>query len=200
MRARSIVLPIAAIALLQVRARAENFVELAGGVMMPVEDDTWTNYVDAGPKLAARVGGIGESHLGGVLSVDWSPLNLNDQGFGNLADITGQRFRILASVMTLQKIGPKLYASLRIGGGIDITYTHVQTKLGPLSSDETDTDSGLAIEAAGGLWLRAGGIQLGGELALPLSFNSDGKGENIDLKDYTSFDIDILFGVRFFPK
>ncbi len=179
-------------------AVAENFVSAAGGVMLPVADEDWTDYVESGPKLGVRIGGSGTGDVGGMFSADWSPLTEDDQGFGNLAEVSSDRFRLLVHAYNDRRMGNKLRATIRAGAGIDITRVHISTNLGPLSSDTRDTDVGLAVEVGGGLWFEAGpSLQVGGELALPLSFHADDSDDDIDLNDYSSLDIDLLFGIRF---
>ena len=179
-------------------AAADSFIEVAGGAMLPIEDSQWTDYVDSGPKLAVRIGGAGSGNIGGLFSADWTPITEDEQGFGNF-DISSNRFRLLVNVFTEHKMGPKLTAQVRGGAGIDIAYVHVTGDLGPLGMiDNSDSDVGLALEVAGGLWFAAGeSVQIGGELALPFGFHGDRDENNITLNEYTSFDIDLLFGVRF---
>lgn len=201
MRATHVLFAITAVALPAARAHADNFVEVAGGIMIPVEDSDWTDYVESGPKVAARVGGVGDNHLGALLSVDWTPLNTDFTGFGPDDDVSAHRFRLQINVATEQKVGPKLFATFRVGGGVDITRLHIETNLGPFGSTTVDdTDSGLALEAAGGLWFKIGSLQVGGEVGLPLAFHADGDDDDFDGADYSSFDLDILFGVRFTSK
>lgn len=183
------------------RASAESFVELAGGIMMPVGDDDWTNYVEAGPKLALRVGGTGSEGRtsGALISADWTPIQVDDGAFA-FADVSADRFRILINAYADRSIGPKLTASIRVGAGIDITHVNARVNLGPFSGESSDTDPGLALEAGGGLWFDLGSVQVGGEIALPLGFHADGQDNDIDLADYMSYDIDLLFGVRFVSR
>jgi hypothetical protein len=180
-------------------AAADNFIEAVGGAMLPVEDSQWTDYVDSGPKLAVRIGGSGSGNIGGMFSADWTPITEDDQGFGNAFDISSNRFRLLVNVFMDRKMGPKLTAQIRGGAGIDIASVHVTGDLGPLGMfDNSDSDVGLALEVAGGLWFQAGeSVQLGGELALPLGFHGDRDENDITLEEYSSLDIDLLFGVRF---
>jgi hypothetical protein len=137
---------------------------------------------------------------GAMLSVDWTPINNNDAQFGNAVDISTHRFRVLLSAAAQQKIGPKLYASLRIGGGIDIAYVNVHTDILGFTSDNSDTDTGLAIEPAAGLWFHTGSMQIGGELALPLAWHDDRNDNNVQVNGYTSVDLDLMFGVRFLQQ
>jgi hypothetical protein len=187
----------AAVLVIPARASAESFVEVAGGIMMPVGDDDWSNYVEASPKLAARVGGSGSEagRTGALLSVDWTPIAPDDDGFAGF-DISADRFRILVQGFSHVTIGPKLTASIRVGAGIDISHVNLKTNIGPFAGESSDTDPGLALEAAAGLWFDVGSLQIGGEIALPLGFHADGSDNDVDVNDYMSYDIDLLFGVR----
>ncbi len=186
-----------AVLVVPARASAESFVEVAGGIMMPVGDDDWTNYVEAGPKLALRVGGTGSEGRtsGALISADWTPIQVDDDAFG-FADVSADRFRILVNLYADRTIGPKLTASIRVGAGIDLAHVNASVNVGPFAGESSDTDPGLAIEAGGGLWFDVGSVQIGGEIALPLGFHADGEDNDIDLADYMSYDIDLLFGVR----
>lgn len=177
-------------------ARAESFVEIAGGLMTPISDDQWKDYVEPGPKLGARVGSVGDK-VGGMLMLDWTPINADDAGFGDAVDISSHRIRVQVAATSHQKLGANATASFRIGAGIDIAYVSVETSIFGFMSESSDTDVGLALEPAAGLWFSVGSMQVGGELALPISFHDDGPDNDVDLEDYTSLDLDILFGVRF---
>jgi hypothetical protein len=179
------------------RASAGTFVEVGGGIMMPAGDDDWTNYVEAGPKLVARIGAIADNGSpGGMVSIDWTPIQPDDTGFGNAVEVSADRFRILVNAFIDKPLGPKLTATFRLGAGIDIAHVNVKTNLGPFSGETTDTDPGLAVEAAGGLWFDVGSVQVGAELGLPLGFHADGNDHDFDTNDYMSYDIDLLFAVR----
>lgn len=194
---RAIVVSLA-ILVVPARASAESFVELAGGLMMPVGDDDWTDYVEAGPKLGLRLGGTGSEGRtsGAMISADWTPIEADDDGvFGS--DISADRFRILVNAFAESTIGPKLTARIRVGAGVDIAHISVDV---PFLGESSDTDPGLAVEAGAGLWFNAGSVQIGGEIALPLGFHADGRDNDIDLADYMSYDIDLLFGVRFVSR
>src|SRR5688572_4911526 len=81
-------------------ASADNFVEVAGGIMIPAGDEQWTDYVESGPKLGVKVGGYGEQ-LGAILSADWTPVNTDDNSFqfgGFSVESAAHRFRLLASL------------------------------------------------------------------------------------------------------
>src|SRR5689334_14128099 len=115
-------LPLLVLLLLPAPAVADNFVEVAGGVMTPVGDSVWTDYVESGPKLGVKLGGYGET-LGAILSVDWTPVNTDNQGFqigGFSQDVSAHRFRLLASVGAKKHLAAKLTGTVRVGGGLDI--------------------------------------------------------------------------------
>jgi hypothetical protein len=173
-------------------AHADNIVELAGGFMTPVSDDQWS---ESGPKLAARAGTVGPK-VGALLSLDWSPLNTDDAGFGNSVDVSAHRFRIQVMAAAHHKAG-KVLASFRGGLGIDVARVSIDGNILGFQIDESDTDVGLALEVAGGIWFPVGSVEVGGELALPMSFHDDGPDNDIDLEEYTSVDFDLLVGVRF---
>jgi hypothetical protein len=177
-------------------ARADNIVELAGGFMTPISDDQWSDYSESGPKLAARAGVVGPK-VGGLLSLDWSPINTDETGFGNV-DVSAHRFRIQAMGVFHHNAG-KLIASFRGGLGIDIASVSVNGDFFGIQIDESDTDVGLALEVAGGIWFPVGSVEVGGELALPMSFHSERtqQEDGIAIAEYTSVDLDLLFAVRF---
>lgn len=202
MRLLSVTLPAAAVLLTGGAAYADSFLEVAGGLSIPVGDNTWTNTADTSPKLGARVGAVNDKGLGGMIQADWTPVNLNSSGgmFGNIAglDVAGHNFRFLADFTVHHPILPKLLLSARIGAGIDIAHASATVTILNSTASSSDTNIGFAFEVGGGLWYQLGDVELGGELALPISSHSK-NGNNTDGNytfNYTSYDIDLLFGVR----
>ena len=183
-------------------ARAGGFAEVGVGVMVPAADDDWTNYVDPAPKVFAR-GGFIKNAIGGMLSVDWTPINADRDAIpviGTL-DISSNRFRILGNIVVHAKIGAKLTASGRFGIGIDILQISATYRLGMFETTTDDSDSGLALEPGGGIWYQVGeSLHIGGELGLPMSFHSYDMSNDIQLNDFTSLDIDLLFNLRYIPR
>jgi len=60
-----------------------------------------------------------------------------------------------------------------------------------------DYDTGLAIEVGYGVWLAATHrVQVGAELALPISVQVRSADDREPKLDYTSLDVDVLVGVR----
>lgn len=181
-------------------AYADSFVGATGGVMIPLGDSNssktgWTDEVSSSPKIGVRVGSIGESNLGGMLTADWTPISANASN--QLVDISAQRFRILAHVVFEKRVAPMLTLAFRGGGGIDIAHASASSALG----DASDTDVGWAFELGGGVWWSIGEIDIGGEVALPFGGHSHKASKLTDVTiDYTSYDLDLLFGVRLRSK
>jgi hypothetical protein len=179
------------------RAHADSFAELGGGLVAPVSDQDWTNLVEPSVKLAARFGGGGPT-VEGMMSVDWTPLS------ADATVLTLNRFRILGHVQARNHLAKNLTLTGRLGAGVDILHESAEVTVPFVGTFKgSDTDVGIAFEAAGGVWFAVGATQLGVELALPISYHSNSGNPNNpndpnDAKfDWTSIDIDVLFGIRF---
>lgn len=184
-------------------AHADGFVDFVGGIAAPLDDSTWTNTVDTSPKLAVRAGSLGEQ-FGGMLSVDWTPENLDNSGggFGGV-DASAHRFRIMVQALAHQRVAPKVHIVERAGAGIDIARgAYSFTVLGN-TTDHSDINVGVGFEFGGGVWIDISDtMQLGAELAMPIGYHSHkSTGQNGDIAfDYTSYDLDLLFGVRLWQR
>jgi len=203
MRLLSVTLPAAAVLLTGGAAYADSFLEVAGGMSIPVGDDNWTNLADTSAKLGARFGAANEHGLGAMLQADWTPVNLNYTGGaipGASIDFAGHEFRFLADFTIHHPILPKLIFGGRAGVGLDIAHASTTIVIGTSTTSSSDTDLGLALEFGAGLWYPIGNVEIGGELALPIATHSKhGTVPQTDghyTFDYTSYDIDLLFGVR----
>ena len=190
-------LVLAAVLLAPAIARADQFVELGGGLALPLSDDEYTDYVDTSATLFARIGGGGA--IAGMFSVDFTPLAANS------ANLNFNRFRFQGHVVVRKQVAPKIELSGRFGAGLDLIHESFEiTFLGQRVSG-SDTDLGLALEVGGGIWFSVGsggGVQIGAEVCLPISYhNTEGNRANPQDPDnarfdYTSVDLDILGGVR----
>ena len=131
-----------------------------------------------------------------MFSVDWTPISYNYQS--QAIDVSAHRFRILAHVLFEKHVAPKLTFSARAGGGIDIAHASADATILGTTFHASDTDVGSAFELGGGVWFNARRrSQIGGEVALPFGGHSHKASNNNDITfDYTSYDIDLLFGVR----
>jgi hypothetical protein len=181
-------------------ARADSFVDFVGGLQAPLGDDNWTNDVDTSPKLAVRAGVL-NGQLGGMLAVDWTPENLHNGGSFFGASAAAHRFRIIAQAVLQQRVAPKVSVVGRAGAGLDIAHASYEFTLLGTTTSHSDTNLGVGFEFGAGVWLDiAQNMQLGGELAVPIGYHSH-KSTNGDIAfDYTSYDLDLLFGVRLWSR
>lgn len=178
-------------------ARAEPYVELGGGLVLPVSDNEWQDAIDPSIGFAARIGGGGD--IGGMFSFEWDPLS------SNINYVSFSRFRFLGHVVVHHRLSPKTELVGRFGAGIDLIHSSVDERIiGGIRITGSDSDVGLAFEAAGGAWFSvgSGSTQVGVEMALPIGYhnnngNPNNPGDPNDRRvDYTSVDIQILGGVR----
>ena len=177
-------------------AKADSFVDLKGGLTPPLGDDDWNDTVESSPKLAVAVGSVPNT-IGGMVSLDWTPYNTDAQADFPGADISAHRFRILANLAFMSPMKDnKLIVSGRLGVGADIQRAHAEGQVFGIRFETTDSDVGLGFEMGGGLWVKVGGIAVGGEIAIPISsHDQDNDNGEIDFV-YTTYDFDVLFGVR----
>jgi hypothetical protein len=192
---------ILALALLAVAtpASADSYVGLAGGLDLPLSDDQYTDAVDTSPTLGIRVGSA-PHNLGGYLSFDWMPANLKNDGGGGI-DITAHRFRLMVGPEMFHDVSNTLTVTGRAGIGLDIARSHAEGTFLGVTVDESETDTGLGFEFAGGVWAHLGGLYVGGEVALPVGIHSEDNNEagSYDY-DYTAVDLQLLFSVRFVSR
>ncbi len=90
-----------------------------------------------------------------------------------------------------------LVVTARAGIGLDIAHDSVSGTVLGATVEDSETDLGLGFEFAGGLWFGVGGIQIGGEVSLPVGIHDDDPDENDYNYDYTAVDLQLLAGVRF---
>ncbi|GEM_PF-2554026 len=189
MRLLDVTLPVA-VGLMSVMggaAHAETFGEVQAGIANPIGNSDWTNLVSTSFKLAGRLGFTVPQGIGAALQLDWTPININGNTLPGV-DVSAYRIRLLPNFVYHHPIAPKVDLSARVGIGIDYVHESVTA----LNTTSTTSDTAFAFELGGGLWYDVGSVELGGELALPISSHSDKNGAN-----YSSYDIDILVGVRF---
>jgi hypothetical protein len=187
-------------------SRADNVLELAGGLVIPAGNSDWTNLAEPSPELRVGAGAIGANGLGGMLRIDWTPVSLDNQGgslgaFGN-ADIAGHRFRALANILFVHRVAPKLLIGGRGGAGIDIAHASATVTVLGSTTSSADTDVGYAFELGAGVWYDLGSAQIGGEFALPIGHH-DKHGNATDGNytfAYTSYDLDFLLSVRLLSR
>lgn len=183
-------------------AAADSFFEIAGGLSDPVGDDDWNDAAEPSPKLALRGGGYGtggKNRVGAVLSADWTPQQTDAADFfGNNVDISAHRFRLLIGPGFEAHVAPALHFSARLGIGADIAHVSAESTVFGATFESSDTDVGFAFEVGAGFWVDIGSLQVGGEVALPIGHHDHAMDDNNDIQmEWTSYDFDILGGVRF---
>ena len=187
-----------ALLLIPAAAKAEGYMEVGGGLDIPVSDDEYTQYVDPSANLFIRFG-RGGPPVGGMFSADWTPLAADSGSF-----LDFNRFRFMGHVVVRKQAGPTVEIAGRFGAGLDIIHESFDLTFLGTRYEGSDTDLGLALEAAGGAWFSVGGggTQVGVELVLPISFHSsDGNPNNPNDPnnpqfEFTSIDLQVLGGVR----
>lgn len=187
------------------RADVGGFAEVLGGISIPLGDDNWTKIADTSPNLSLRIGGETRERdryggLGLMLQGDWTPVNLNNSevGTGGLnASAAGERGRILANLVFHHRVAPRLIASGRFGIGVDIAHYSYTVTAGDSTTTTARTDGGLALEFGAGIWYSLGGLQIGGELAVPIANHSTAADSSGIGFQYASYDFDVQIGVRF---
>ncbi len=184
---------IAIVGLLAGSAHASPYVELAGGLVAPLGDSQYTDGADPSLGLAARIGG--GAPVGGMFSVEWAPLT------SDVDHVSLNRFRFMGHVVIHHAVTPKIELTGRFGAGIDLLHESYDQSIGGLHFQGSDSDLGLALEFGGGAWFGVGGgsTQIGVELAIPIGYHSDDNtpttADNVNW-DFTSFDLEVLGGVR----
>jgi hypothetical protein len=173
------------------------FVELNLGVSIPEADEDWADAVNTSPKLGARFGvPVGRDRdVAFEVTLDLSPLDLEvDSVPGVDVDLT--RFRVLAGARWQRATSRDTQWFFRAAAGLDVLRVHISGDVGPISFDDSDTDTGLVIEPGIGIVHDLGSVALGGQLALPFAFHDDDDdGTDFDT-DFTSVDIELLFTVQ----
>jgi hypothetical protein len=189
------IIALAVLCVVPASARADSYVGLVGGLAIPVSDDQYTDTVDTSPVLGARVGAY-PHELGGFFSFEWMIADVKNDGALGL-DFDAHRFRLIVGPELHHAVSNTLAVTARGGLGLDIARATASGNIGPIAVDESETDLGLGFEFAGGLWAHLGGLEVGGEVSLPISMHDDDANENDYDFDYTSVDLQLLFGVRF---
>lgn len=176
-------------------AEGDRFAEFVGGVMMPLGESDYEDFIDPSLKLGVRLSFFGDAvspdkmGLGVELGLDWTPAS-NDLDDSPTIDASFNRLRGIVALRARKRIGKKTIVFMRAGGGIDYVIGSIEgTVIFPVNVD--DNDLGLAFEVGGGVVTRVGGGFVGVQAALPIAIHF-GDEEELDY-DYTGYDLDILF-------
>jgi hypothetical protein len=174
-------------------------VRVAVGAAVPTGDSAYKQHVDTSPLADASVA-YNWSGFVGMVSAGVTDLQLapNPTFATSQHDPSAMRLRFLAHAGFEHKLTPKLTANIRVGAGVDLTYTSYDFPTGGGVEHRTENESGLAFEAGLGAWFDVGfSVQVGGELAIPMAFH----GTYVDAFSpldftYTSIEGQLLIGVR----
>ncbi len=177
------------------RAHADSYLTLNGGALMPVGDSDWEDVIDPSANFAVRAGGSTRTGRGARVGVEFglelAPL-ATDFG-GGLIDVEMSRYRFLVSARYEALLSRGLLLSLRGGLGV----SHVRITVSALGASESDSDNGLALDFAAGLWVPTSRrVLLGLELGVPFGFHSDNDNGDGSSLDYRMTEIAVSAGVR----
>jgi len=184
-------------------ARADGFVDVAGGVAIPVEN-YWWRLNNPSPKLGVRLGATMHANpvwsIGILASGDWTYVRSFPGEFGfDFAADRFDRFRVLSSLIVLHPVAAKVAVGIRIGAGADVAHASHAFRFGGTTQSRSDTDAGFAFEAAAGAWYDIGArAHVGGELGAPIGHHAEQPppSSKVAWFDYTSVDIDLLIALR----
>ena len=140
--------------------------------------------------------------LGGCLlgGVD-RRLNTDNGGWsvgGSAADISAHRFRLIVGPMYRSRGEQRARRRSAAPASASTSRTRASRATSvPLTSTARDTDVGLALEFGGGVWF-TGSVpsRLAARSRCRSAFHNDTNQDNEHHFEYTSYDIDLLFGVR----
>jgi hypothetical protein len=167
------------------RASAEPFIDLGAGLVVPLAEEDWTDFVDASAILSVRGGAITSPSLGFMASLDYSPFS------EDVRNVDVSRVRLMGHVMFVSQRSSKMMMTGRIGAGIDNVKLKVEI-FGNVAAEDSDT--GFALEGAIGGWFAVSpSVFLGIEGAVPIAYHSDDDNPDVDL---TTIDLIALFGAR----
>ena len=190
---------LAALAVAPSHVQADTFLDLEGGLTIPVGDGNWTDNADSSPKLGLRIGAF-PHEIGAFIAADWTPINTDAQGWSgplSSGDISAHRFRTMGGVMFHHNVSNTIAVTGHGMVGADIAHASITISGIAGSTTQSDTNVGLGLAFGGGVWFRAGSLEVGGEVQVPVAFHSDDNKNDLIPYDYTSVDLELLGGVRF---
>lgn len=176
-------------------ARADSFVAVGGGIMFPLGDEDWNDFVESSPTLYVRGGGGANIRPGARVLVEGSfELTFLSTELDSNAVLEADlsRYRALLGVRFEQLVSSGVLVSARVGFGIDHLRGEFSSPLFP-GQGESESDTGLALELAIGPWFDIGSFAAGFELALPISFHDSDENS----LDFRTTDLALLAGLRF---
>jgi hypothetical protein len=188
-------------------AHADDFAsfELAAGGHLAVGDATWTKATSASPAAFGAVAWHFDDHFG-VLGSGEAIDQLGLVGPPGTYKPTILRVRFLAHAFYEQELVRHVTLAARVGIGLDEMFVNWDMPAGGSASYRSEQTSALALEPAAGVWWDAGiGLQVGGEIAIPISTARDSKLIGVGAGGepaaaFATYDVAVLLGIRITSK
>lgn len=188
-------------------AHADGFAsfELAAGGHVPLGDATWTHASSPSPGVFGAVGWHLDEHFG-VLGSGAAIDQYGLVGPSGTYKPTMWRLRFLAHAFYEAEVVPHLTVVARMGIGLDEMLLNWDQPSGGNASFRSEQTSSLALEPGAGVWWDAGiGLQIGGELAIPISTARTSKligAQYIESMGppFATYDLAVLAGIRITSK
>ncbi|MEO6775114.1 MAG: hypothetical protein ABI467_19275 [Kofleriaceae bacterium] len=188
-------------------AHADNFAsfELAAGGQLPVGDATWTSATSASPAAFGAVAWHFDEHFG-VLGSGEVIDQLGLSGPPGTYKPSLLRLRFLAHAFYEHEVVRHVTLATRFGIGLDEMFLDWDQPAGGNPSYRTEQTRALALEPAAGVWWDAGiGVQLGGEIAIPISTARDSQliGHKLSgdmAPAFATYEVAVLAGIRITSK
>ena len=187
-------------------AHADDFAsfELAAGGHLPVGDAAWKRATSASPAAFGAVAW----HMGDHVGVLGSGEALHPLGLVSPSSTYGLsilRLRFLAHAFYEDEVVPHLFLSGRLGAGIDEMFVNWDMPSGGHASYRSEQIGALALEPAAGAWYEVGiGMQVGGDIAIPISLPRDSQIIGSQLAgqstSFATYEIAVLVGIRITSK
>jgi len=179
------------------QSHGDNSAEVIAGVVFPLGEDDYENFLDPSFKFGGRVVFFGSARsrgrqVGLEVDFDWTPA-ANDLDDTRWVDASFNRFRVLAGARMRKDINPKASFFIRAAGGIDIVTGRIEEQL--LGTDWEENDLGVALEFGGGVTAHLGDLLIGAQAAIPIAIHWDDDPNDYWEYDYTGYDFDLLFTV-----
>jgi hypothetical protein len=187
-------------------AHADDFAsfELAAGGHLPVGDAAWKHATTGSPAAFGAVAWHMGDHFGLLGSGEvLDPLGLvSPSGTYKPAIL---RLRVLVHAFYEDEVVPHLFLTGRLGIGVDEMFVNWDMPSGGTASYRSEQTGALALEPAAGAWYQVGiGVELGGEVALPISTARDSQviGSRVagEPASFATYEIAVLAGIRITSK
>ena len=180
-------------------ASADDFAsfELAVGGHLPVGDSSWKRDTSASPTAYGAVAWHFDEHFGVAGSAAYID-QLDVQSPAGTYKPSIVHLRGLAQAFYEARPIDHLTVAVRLGLGLDEMLASWDMPEGGIPSYRDEQTSALAIEPGVGAWWDAGiGVQVGGEIALPISTS---RTSMLLTPAFATYDFAVLAGIRITSK